>query len=291
VRVSVVVATRDRPEMLDRCLLSVRASLGPDDELVVVDSASIDAALVAAVARWHEALLVRSERPGVDVARNLGWRATDAALVLFTDDDVEVDPCWVAAMRAGIGEHAFATGAISARGRDRSVAVHAEAYAVFDHGSPAFLGHGANTAVTRYALQLVDGWDECLGSGSRFRSAPEADLYDRLLARGLSGVTLPEAHAWHHQWRSDRQIAQLQLGYAIGLGARLSKLARTDRRRLRPVARDVLWGWGVRALLVAMRRGEPLAVGAALVRLTGYGWGFAAASVCPVVDGHFRPRG
>jgi GT2 family glycosyltransferase len=286
----VVVATRDRPEMLERCLASVCQSLPPGEQLVVVDSASHDEAAVAAVARRYGALLIRAPEPGVNLARNLGWRATAARLVLFTDDDVEVDPGWAEAFRAGIEEHAFATGALGPRGGKRRVAVHAEPYAVLTPASPAFLGHGASTAVTRSALEAVGGWDECLGSGSRFRSSPEADLYDRLLATGLTGVNLPSAQAWHHQWRTDREVARLQLNYAIGLGARLSKLLRTDRGRWRIVARDVLWGWGLRALLGAVRRREPLAFAAAVVRLGGYAWGFAIASSCPVVDGHFRPR-
>jgi glycosyltransferase involved in cell wall biosynthesis len=287
---AVVIATRDRPEMLDRCLASVRNALPPGEQLVVVDSASLDEAAVAAVARRHGALLVRAPEPGVNLARNLGWRATDAPLVLFTDDDVEVEPGWAKGFRDGIAEHAFASGALGARGGTRRVAVHAEPYAVLTLTSPAFLGHGASTAVTRSALEAVGGWDECLGSGSRFRSSPEADLYDRLLAAGLTGVNLPAVQAWHHQWRTDREVARLQLNYAIGLGARLSKLLRTDRRRLRVVARDVLWGWGLRALLGAVRRREPLAFAAAVVRLGGYAWGFAIASACPVVEGHFRPR-
>lgn len=276
--------------MLDRCLRSVCAALPAGAQLVVVDSASVDQAGVAAIARKHGALLIRAPMPGVNLARNLGWRAVDAPLVLFTDDDVEVEPDWAEGFRTGIEAHAFATGSLAARGGTRRVAVHTEPYAVHTRSSSAFLGHGASTAVTRYALESVNGWDECLGSGSRFRSSPEADLYDRMLALGLTGVNLPAVQAHHHQWRTDRELARLQLNYAIGLGARLSKLRRTDRVRLRIVARDVLWGWGLRSLLGAVRRREPLAAAAAAVRLAGYAWGFAIASTCPVVDGHFSPR-
>src|SRR5260370_32337312 len=37
---SVVVPTRDRPQLLGGCLAALRASLGPQDELIVADSAS-----------------------------------------------------------------------------------------------------------------------------------------------------------------------------------------------------------------------------------------------------------
>src|SRR5690242_7103115 len=87
---TVVVPTRDRPSQLAACLDSLRSALREGDELVVVDSASRDAAAVAAVARSAGARLVRCELPGVNRARNSGWRAGSRDVVLFTDDDVVV---------------------------------------------------------------------------------------------------------------------------------------------------------------------------------------------------------
>ena len=107
--VAVVLPTRDRPEMLARCLESLRAALGPDDELVVVDSASVVPIMDVG------ARVIRCERPGVDRARNAGWRATTADLVLFVDDDVVVDGGWADAMAGAFARHpeaAFVTGRI-----------------------------------------------------------------------------------------------------------------------------------------------------------------------------------
>jgi glycosyltransferase involved in cell wall biosynthesis len=291
-RVAVVVATRDRPDMLDRCLRSVRAALRPDDELLVVDSASVNPHTVARVARRHGALLLRCEQPGVDRARNVGWRASTAPLVLFTDDDVEVEATWADAYRDGIGDHGFATGWIGAcEGSRHRVAVIDDPYPQeLDRSSPAPLGHGASTAVRRAALEAVGGWDEQLGAGSRFRSAPETDLYDRLLARGYLGAYLPAARAVHDQWRSDRQVPRLHLLYAIGAGARLAKLLRTDRSRLRHAARETVWSWGVRDAALETVRGRPAHAAVALLRLVGYGYGFAIGLCTAVQDGHYAPR-
>ena len=55
--VSVVLPTRDRPAMLERCLAGLAAALGPDDQLVVVDSASTDPA-VGQVARDRAATVL-----------------------------------------------------------------------------------------------------------------------------------------------------------------------------------------------------------------------------------------
>ena len=72
---SAVVPTRDRVGLLERCLAALRAELTESDEILVVDSASGDAAAVAAAAHEAGATLVRCDRAGASLARNAGWRA------------------------------------------------------------------------------------------------------------------------------------------------------------------------------------------------------------------------
>ena len=108
---------------------------------------------------------------------------------------------------------------------------------MLDRTTRGDLGHGANLLVRAAALAAVGGWDESLGAGARFTSSPEADLYDRLFLAGFHGRYEPAARAWHEQWRSSRQLIQLDWRYGFGNGARLAKLCaatgpgRADRRR------------------------------------------------------------
>ncbi|MGB8649164.1 MAG: glycosyltransferase family A protein [Mycobacteriales bacterium] len=294
---SVVVPSRDRPEMLARCLKSVRQALGAADDLVVVDSASLDADAVARVVAEHGGRLVRCDVPGVDLARNAGWRATTHELVLFTDDDVVVDEGWADAFARCAAEHPeadFLTGWIGVpdgqeRGYEVAVKDDTEP-AVLDRTTRGVLGHGASLAVRREALRAVGGWDEALGSGGRFQSAPEVDLFDRLLSTGGTGRFCPEARAWHDQWRSGTQIVRLHLRYGTGIGARLAKLLRTDRRRFLLVAQECLWEWGLLALVQHVRDNDRRRSAVAVVRMAGYLLGFARAVVVPLEAGHFRPR-
>lgn len=292
--VTVVIPTRDRPELLATCLASVRRAVRDGDEVVVVDSASRDAAAVAAVATGHGAVVVRCERPGVGRARNAGWRAASRPLVLFTDDDVAVDSGWRDAMTACFRDHpdaAFVTGRVSApEGQEQSLQV-----AVKDDVEPmaltaatrAMFGHSANLGIRRDALAAVGGWDEAMGAGGRFRAAPEGDLFDRLLAAGLTGRYEPTARAWHEQWRRVREVVRLDFGYGIGSGARMAKLLRTDRRRLRRVSADYLWGWGLRPLPGFVLRRDWARTACTAARMLGYAVGFARAIRVRVVDGHF----
>ena len=297
--VSVVVPTRDRPEQLARCLASVRAAMRDGDELVVVDSASTRPEAVAQVATTYADRLIRLDRPGVDRARNAGWRAGRHEVVLFTDDDVVVDAGWAAAFAHAAETHpdaGFLTGRIDAPPGQplprREVALKRELDPqVFDRRSVTNLGHGASMATRREVLESVGGFDEALGAGGHFRSAPEVDLFDRILATGRLGRYEPTALAFHEQWREMDAILALDYGYGIGNGARLAKLARTDRRRARLVARNALWDWGIAIAVQQWREGARRLAKASIYRVGGTLLGFARGIVTPIEAGHFRPRG
>jgi GT2 family glycosyltransferase len=67
-------------------------------EVIVVADAKetqldeLDAAVAAAP---FPARRLQAERPGASAARNVGWRAAGAPLVMFTDDDVFPEPQWL----------------------------------------------------------------------------------------------------------------------------------------------------------------------------------------------------
>ena len=297
--VSIVVPTRDRPERLRSCLTTIRAAMRPGDELVVVDSASTRAEEVHTTASQFADRVVRLERPGVDRARNAGWRAATHDVLLFTDDDVVVDPGWADALARTVVAHpeaGFVTGRIDkppegpSSGRDVAIKRDPEPQ-VFGRTSVVNLGHGASMASRREVLEKIGGFDEALGAGGHFRSAPEVDLFDRVLRAGWLGRYEPESLAYHEQWREMDEIKALDYGYGIGQGARLSKLLRTDRLRLVHAARVALWDWGLQMAWQEYRRGARQLSKASLLRVAGTMLGFFRGLVTPVVDGHFRPRG
>ncbi|HUR76471.1 MAG TPA: glycosyltransferase [Acidimicrobiales bacterium] len=293
---SVVIPTRDRVERLRRCVASLRAALRDVDELIVVDSASRDALSIQAIARSGGALYLRAQHPGVNRARNLGWQRAANGLIAFVDDDVVVEPTWADAFAASAVAHpdaAFITGRLSPLGDSGHGPV-----AVKDDSAPATLtrlsrgdlGHGASVLVRAAALAAVGGWDESLGAGAKFESAPEADLFDRLLLAGFEGRYEPAARARHEQWRTPRQLVGLDWRYGFGNGARLAKLVRTDRPRARWVASEAAWGWGLQRLGAPVRARNKTETARVLARLAGTGAGFGAALLTPVREGHFVNR-
>lgn len=293
---SVVVVTRDRPQMLDRALAAVRQAMSDADELVVVDSASSDPGAVSAVAERHGARLLRSERAGETVARNIGWRAASHDLIAYTDDDVWVDADWAREMARCLARHpeaVFVTGRVEIPLGQGTLAVSIKDTTdpeVFDRHSAGLIGHSASLAVRRSLLAELDGFDELLGPGGRFHAASEIDLFDRSFAHGHVGRYEPAALAWHDQWRRVRDYVQLQHRYGIGSGARMSKLARGDRPRMRIAIRADFWRWGVALLPRELGRRDWFRALGTLARLAGMLRGLVVGFSTPVRDGHFQPR-
>ncbi len=272
----VVVATRDRPGQLDACLASLRASIGGGGELVVVDSFSSGSA-TAEVAIAHDARLVRMGVPGASKARNAGWREVGAEVVAFVDDDVRVRPSWAPGMRQAFATHPeawFVAGRIGLREEDRGAA---RPVALIDYDRPYAidgsmvedLGHGANLAVRRPALEAVGGYDERLGPGARWPAAEDLDLIDRLLLAGYCGRYEPSAPACHVQWRGRRDLVGLEWRYGVGQGARLERLRRRDGARHRALSRLVWRQWGALELASCLVQRRKLGTILVATRLAG----------------------
>jgi GT2 family glycosyltransferase len=95
----VIIATKDRPEELARCLRSIAAQTLSPTTVRIVDASATDA--TAAVARGFAGSLpidfCRSS-PSTTRQRNRGIDASTADLVHFLDDDVELEPGYLAAI-------------------------------------------------------------------------------------------------------------------------------------------------------------------------------------------------
>src|SRR5207344_1197747 len=104
--VTAVVATRGRPTSLARCVRSILAGDHPAVGVVVVDNDPDDDRTAQAVLALADPRVryIRESRRGASVGRNRGLFEATTPVVLFTDDDTEVDRAWATRM-AG----AFAT--------------------------------------------------------------------------------------------------------------------------------------------------------------------------------------
>jgi glycosyltransferase involved in cell wall biosynthesis len=202
IAVSVVVPTCGRMDLLDRCLDALTRQTLPSGsyEVIVVDDEPNHNTLHL-VAGWRARTLDRGPRlvylansaehgrHGPAAARNLGWRAAQARIVAFTDDDGVPSPNWLAQGLAAFGDevdvlcglvdkppHAAPPGPERERGQGRA-AVEAPEVCI------------TNCFCRKSVLEALEGFDE------RFEQSGhgDADLHFRLLGMGARIVPAPGA--------------------------------------------------------------------------------------------------
>ncbi|QOF70863.1 polysaccharide deacetylase family protein [Aminobacter sp. SR38] len=248
---SVVIATRDRAESLARCLDSLLLQTYQPFEIVVVDNAPSSSQTADLIARRYGGAravrYVREDVPGLGRAHNAGLANLSSELALFTDDDVVVDPNWVAAMAANFdrdGRVGCVTGLILPAELDTRAQFWTERHGGFGKGfarkvfdlagnrpagslfpfTAGQFGSGANMAFRTEALRQIGGFDSALGAGTLARGGDDLASFYAVVQAGFQLVYDPRALLWHHHRRGEDGMRRQAFGYGMGLGAYLTKV-------------------------------------------------------------------
>ncbi len=238
-RVSVVIATRDRPADLRRCLETVAGLDYPCWEVVVVDQS--DGPLTRTViAQFAGALpglrhLPVTER-GLSRARNVGLQAARGDIVAFLDDDCTVGADWLWFVAGAFARHPEA-GLLFGTVRDAllddgtyvpSHHVTTERELAGVRSAARARGIGAGMYLRRRVADRVGQFDVRLGSGASFLSSEDWDYTFRALRSGATVVETPTVVVDHHGGRpyAGGQAARLLRGNAYSHGALHVKLLR-----------------------------------------------------------------
>jgi GT2 family glycosyltransferase len=268
---SVVVCTRDRPDMVLTALDELTSLRYPSFEIVVVDNApSSDATRDGIQARFGSdprVRYVREPRPGLSCARNRGVAEATADIVAFTDDDVHVDPWWLDGIARGFRSApgvSCVTGLIATAQLENNAQLYfhlREGWGtvcerrVFDltenrDESPLYpysagiFGAGANFAMSRVSLKELGGFDEALGAGTLSGGGEDLDMFMRVILAGHRLIYEPAAIVWHFHRTDLGELTRQMRAYGSGCTAALTAIVMKNprsRRELPPrIARGVL---------------------------------------------------
>jgi glycosyltransferase involved in cell wall biosynthesis/GT2 family glycosyltransferase len=173
--VSVVIATKDRPDLLRRCLRAVLdQQVDVEFEIIVVNDAGC--AVNTVVEGDARVSLVQGAGGGPAAARNLGIARAAGEIVVFTDDDTIPQPGWLQAAVSTLDRFPDVVG-IEGRVTSPSFDVLYE-HGVRSEGLGNFLT--CNIAYRRAALERVGGFDP----GFPYPAGEDRDLGYRVQAIG-----------------------------------------------------------------------------------------------------------
>ena len=95
---SVVICTRNRPDLIGNAVSSVLAQSYADYDVLVVDQSTDDQTgeIVRSLAASHPRLrYLHTQKAGLSRAYNIGIRETTGEILAFTDDDCIAPPDWL----------------------------------------------------------------------------------------------------------------------------------------------------------------------------------------------------
>lgn len=277
--ISVVIATRDRPEHLLACLGSLQRSAPPPGwtvEVIIVNNGAHERAIEAAALRLSsETLAMRfltEARRGKAVAVNTGTAAARGSIVAFLDDDVTVEGSWVAELLDEFRrdpELDLLAGRVRNPDPDQRGVAISRNDRVVDIVATCLLeglAAGCNLAVRRHVVTAVGGRDTRLGPG-RGLAYEDIDFIRRVLRAGFRARFSPRPVVFHRPGPRDRSVE-----YPRGRGAYYAKfilggdptVARHAWWELSGLWRD-LWRGSGRDRTVALRIAWHLAIGAAVM--------------------------
>lgn len=238
VPVSIIICTRNRPSLLQKCLTGLQKLSCIAEEIVVVDNNPDDDSSKIVVEKFEGIKYIREPRKGLDIARNTGLLHSTKAIVAYTDDDVVVHPLWLHHIWQSFKDESVGamTGLVIASSLDTEAQTIFEKYWSFNRGyidkfydnsffqstlqkgPPVWeIGAGANMAFRRSAFDKAGIFDELLDVGAAGCNG-DSEMWFRILKHGYTIHYNPRAITFHEHRKDIKglkhQIFYYMRGYA-----------------------------------------------------------------------------
>jgi GT2 family glycosyltransferase len=262
-KLSVIVATRNRGAHIRPCLESIAAALAKakavplDAEIVVVNNGSTDNTSEI-VKGWASACpftvcLAYEPRPGLSCARNQSLRSAQGELLAFTDDDCRLSIDYVNDLLrhdASDGDELVVRGGRVELGNSMDLPITINTTTVRQRFNQrtnpvtddTIIGQisGCNMTMRRAVAQRLGPFDERFGAGASIPSAEDADYHIRAYLADITLEYVPDMTVFHHHGRKQKAVGyKLHRQYAIGVGALYAKYIFHQPNLCRPFWWDI----------------------------------------------------
>jgi GT2 family glycosyltransferase len=261
--VSIVIVTRGRPDRVRQTVSSILSCRYPRDrqETIIVDTPEDgEPPLDFADGDFGPGTKVRvvvETQAGISRARNRGLWEANGEIVVFADDDVDVDENWLATLIAAfeLGDRVDAVSGPTLPGAlETPTERWFEGFGGLQRGfetrlydlddpppdqplfpfTPGAFGSGRSMAFRRDAFRRLGGFDPVLGPPTPTLAGEDIEALLHVVLSGRQVVHEPAALVWHAHPREYGMLRRRMWGYGLGLSACVTKSV-VDNPRLLPM--------------------------------------------------------
>lgn len=234
-KASIIVATYNRATLLGETLESLAhhletENINADVEVIVIDNNSSDDTTAVANSfkpRFSDLKVIFESKQGLSPARNAGLAVASGEIIVFLDDDVELESNWLNGLLCEFTDPSISVvgGKVLAFG-NRTLPdwlPHEYAYlvSVFDPSEvvvdlPTVMG--GNSAVRRCVFETTGMFNPALGRrGNKLLGGEEVEFYRRISATGGRIVYTPHATILHKIDNKIRKDYVVDYAYWLGM--------------------------------------------------------------------------
>lgn len=228
--VSIVIPTYNRADFLREAIISIikYSSNYNAIEILVIDNNSTDNtfSIVKEFMKLHTFIYYyKEENQGLSYAKNRAIKEASGDVIIFLDDDIEIDQQWLSAMLEPLNDTSIAVvgGKVLPYKINIPNWLPQQYYflaSIFDPGDEIKLvSHvmGGNCAIRKEVFDQIGIFDTALGrKGDLLLSGEENDLYSKITQKGYKICFTPKALIYHKI--NSKLNPEYILNYAFFLG-------------------------------------------------------------------------
>lgn len=227
-KISVCVATKNRPEKIKECLKSITNTQPKPDEIVVVDQSGYkEFDKILEKINHVPVLYFHQQATGKSKGLNLAINKAQNEIIAFTDDDCLVEKDWLKTIKTAFAEHPEVVGVFGQiKPFNPSVNQGLFCPCTFNQSEQKTIitpsrhwediGFGNNMAYRRSIFDTLGGFKEWLGPGSIGSNAEDAEFSLRVLTNKRKLFYSPKMIVYHNRWLSKNERQHQELSYSCG---------------------------------------------------------------------------
>lgn len=233
-KITVLVCTRNRPEIIESCIKSILNNTYCDFEFLIVDQ-STDKRTEEIVKKYMNAdkriKYLHMDGQGKTKALNLGVRNSSGDIIAQTDDDCIVAEDWLENIIETFQKNpdvAVVFGSVvdnKAPGGRKGRDLIKDGKFAGRLSKLLFIGDAANRSVRRVVYEKIKGHDELLGIGTPLLGSEDQDFVYRVLKAGFKVLCVRKIIVTHYVYRVRDLNSYISVirGFQIGEAAYLFK--------------------------------------------------------------------